>query len=135
MSLVFKSNSIFVITLLMLIMYISPTLYAQNVSEDIKITCDEVGSNTLCADYNEGKSSSASDGPIQQIIKTTINLFAFFGGMIAVFYVIYGGFKYVTSSGNAEKASTGRQTIFYALIGLVLIVVAQQLVLFVISKL
>lgn len=110
-------------------------VYAQNVSQDIQNTCNEVGGNTLCADYNEGKNSSADKGPIQQIIKTIINLFAFFGGAIAVIYVVYGGFKYVTSAGNAEKASSGRQTVFYALIGLVVIIVAQQLVLFILSKL
>lgn len=109
-------------------------VYAQ-VSNDIETACAQDASSPMCAGYTEGKNSATNDNPVQKTIGTAINLFAFFGGAIAVFYVIFGGFKYVTSAGNAEKASSGRQTIFYALIGLVLIVVAQQLVLFVISKL
>ncbi len=126
---------IFVVLLFMVgLIIVTNTVYAQ-VSKDIEAACAKDASSPLCAGYSEGKSSTTNNSPVQKVMGTVINLFAFFGGAIAVIYVVYGGFKYVTSAGNAEKASSGRQTIFYALIGLVLIIAAQQLVLFIISKL
>ena len=43
-------------------------------------------------------------------------------GYIAVGFIIYGGFKYITSMGSPEKSANARQTIFNAVIGLVIAV-------------
>lgn len=123
------------VSLIVCLMVTLNVVSAQNVSQDIENACAKDASSPMCAGYTEGKNSATSNNPVQKIVGTVVNLFAFFGGAIAVIYVVYGGFKYVTSAGNAEKASSGRQTIFYALIGLVVIIASQQLVLFVISKL
>lgn len=59
-----------------------------------------------------------------EILGTIINIMLGIGFAIAVVMVIYGGYQYITSAGNEEKATSGRQTIFYALIGLVIIVLS-----------
>jgi hypothetical protein len=43
---------------------------------------------------------------------------------IAVIMVIYGGFQYITSAGNEEKATSARKTLLYAGIGLVIILLS-----------
>jgi hypothetical protein len=51
--------------------------------------------------------------------------------LVAVGFVMYGGFRYITSQGEPENAKSARQTIINALIGLVIAVVAASAVAFV----
>ncbi|MDQ3123967.1 MAG: hypothetical protein M3Q14_04785 [bacterium] len=51
-------------------------------------------------------------------------------GLVAVVYVIYGGFRYITSEGEPENAKSARQTIINGLIGLIISLVATGLVAF-----
>jgi hypothetical protein len=53
---------------------------------------------------------------------------------ISVGFTIYGGFLYMTSRGNADQVTKGKRTITYALVGLVLAMVASMLVTFIVSK-
>ena len=56
-------------------------------------------------------------------------------GLVAVGYVVYGGFKFVTSQGDPEGIKSARQTITNALIGLVIALLATTLVAFVGTRL
>jgi Tfp pilus assembly protein PilN len=47
--------------------------------------------------------------------------------------IIYGGFRYVTSAGDSSKITAARQTIMYALVGLVVVALSQLLVKFVLN--
>ena len=49
-------------------------------------------------------------------------------GYIAVGFIIYGGFVFMTSSGSPEKAAAGRRVIMNAVIGLVIAMAAVALV-------
>jgi hypothetical protein len=46
------------------------------------------------------------------------------GGMVAVGYVIFGGFKYITSQGSPDATKAARNTIINAFIGLVIVMIA-----------
>jgi hypothetical protein len=48
--------------------------------------------------------------------------------------IIYAGFRYVTSAGNAEATKNARSTIMYAVIGLIIIALAQVIVHFVLRN-
>lgn len=52
------------------------------------------------------------------------------GVFVAIAYVIYGGFMYITSQGEPDKAKGAQQTITNALIGLALSIVATGVVAF-----
>lgn len=56
----------------------------------------------------------------KQIINYALGI-AFF---VAVIYLIYGGFLYITSAGNEESAEKGKNAIVYSLIGIVVIVLS-----------
>jgi len=45
-------------------------------------------------------------------------------GALALLFIVYGGFLYVTSSGNKERIETAKKTLTYAILGLVLVVLA-----------
>ena len=52
----------------------------------------------------------------------------------AVIMIIWGGFRYVTSGGDSNKVSSAKNTIIYAVIGLIIVALAQFIVKFVLDK-
>lgn len=71
----------------------------------------------------------------QGLLTKITNIVGFTAGLVAVIMVIVGGFRFVLSRGDSAKVVTARQTILYALVGLVVIIVARQIVLFILSTL
>lgn len=58
-----------------------------------------------------------------------VNIFLYFVGAVAVIVVIWGGFQYITSSGDSQKATTAKEnTIMYAVIGIVVVVMSYAIV-------
>jgi hypothetical protein len=53
------------------------------------------------------------------------------GGMVAVVMIIVAGVRYMTSTGNTEKAVSARKTAVNALIGLAITLIATALVAFI----
>lgn len=77
-----------------------------------------------------GDSSDKLNGLITQII----NIFSIVVGVVAVIMIIVGGFKYITSGGDSSNVSAAKNTIIYAIIGLVVVALAQFIVKFVLEK-
>ena len=61
----------------------------------------------------------------------------FFGiaGVISVLMIVIGGMMFVTSGGSPENAAKARDTIIYAVVGLLVSVSAEVIVAFVLGKL
>lgn len=55
--------------------------------------------------------------------------------LVAVGYIIYGGFQYITSQGSPDLTKKAQQTIINALIGLVLAIIAASVVAFIGNRL
>jgi len=89
---------------------------------------DPSAANTTCT------SDSSSNTSINNVIHTVINLFSLIVGAVSIIMIIYGGFKYVTSGGNDSSVGSAKNTIVYALIGLVIVALAQVIVRFVLAK-
>ncbi len=69
------------------------------------------------------------------LITKAANIFAVITGVAAVIAIIIGGFEYVRSSGDSSKVNKAKNTILFAVIGLVVVVVARSVVALVIGKL
>ena len=67
-------------------------------------------------------------GDFEQSIKNTTDWILGFVAMIAVLMLIWGGINYLTSAGDEDKAKTGKKTISYAIIGLVIAGIAYAIV-------
>lgn len=67
-------------------------------------------------------------------IRKVINVISVLVGAVAVVMIIVAGFRYVTSSGNAETLKNARNTIVYALVGLVVVAFAQVIVHFTLNS-
>jgi len=65
---------------------------------------------------------------LSAVIGGIMNFFLEFVGLVAVLILIYGGFKMITSAGDQEQFSSGRQMIIYAVIGIVVIVISWTVV-------
>lgn len=98
-------------------------------------------SEGLCAgaDLNtEGNCSSGSqqeaEDKVNDIITTVINIFSLVVGVVSVIMIIIGGFKYITSGGDSGNVTGAKNTILYAIVGLVIVALAQIIVQFVLGK-
>jgi hypothetical protein len=87
-----------------------------------------VSSNGGHATCTEGQSSVSS------LIRTVINILSIIVGVVAVIMIIIGGFRYITSGGKQESVTGAKNTILYAVIGLVIVALAQIIVRFVLTK-
>ncbi|MEA1937196.1 MAG: pilin [Patescibacteria group bacterium] len=76
---------------------------------------------------------AGTPGNFAQSIVNLTNWILGFVTMIAVLMIIWGGIGYLTSAGDEDKARTGKKTLTYALIGLVVAGIAYALVNVVVS--
>lgn len=56
------------------------------------------------------------------------------GGIVAFCFIIYGGFLFVTSQGEPEGIKKARTTVFNAIIGVVISILASTIVIFIAGK-
>ena len=69
------------------------------------------------------------------VFKRITNTILYIVGIIAVIMLIIGGIRYVTSGGDAKKVTDAKNTVLYAIIGLIISLLAFAIVNFVISAL
>lgn len=77
--------------------------------------------------------STGSTGGVNTLIRRIINIISVIIGVVAVIMIIFAGFRYITSGGKQESVSAAKNTILYAVIGLVIVALAQVIVRFVLS--
>jgi len=90
----------------------------------------------LCNDPNLDQAQKDAAGCGQQkdagaVASAVIEVALGFIGVVAVGVVIYGGFLFLMSSGDAGKVKRGQDAIKYGLIGLVVSILAYAIVKFV----
>lgn len=83
----------------------------------------------------EGIDSAQGDGVPEElfggegsIFTTVVNVLLFIIGAICVIMLIWGGIRYTTSAGNAASVTAAKNTIMYAIIGLVIAFLAFAIV-------
>lgn len=71
----------------------------------------------------------AKDG--SDLILSTIHWFIAIAGIVSAIFVVYGGISYTTSAGDPGKLQKAKSMIIYALIGLVIVALAETITAFV----
>ncbi|HSX29897.1 MAG TPA: pilin [Candidatus Saccharimonadales bacterium] len=104
-------------------------------------TTDPINSNLECGSTLSVEAGgdcsgdvSTGSGRIQNIVTTIVNIFSIVVGIVAVIMIIVGGFKYITSGGDSGNITSAKNTIVYAVIGLVIVALAQFIVQFVLTR-
>ncbi len=70
---------------------------------------------------------------LQRVLERAVNIFSIIVGVIAVIMIIIGGLKYITSGGDSGNVSAAKNTILYAIVGLIIVALAQFIVRFVLG--
>jgi len=83
-------------------------------------SCDSTNLNAQsginCA---QGEDTPASLFGAGSIFTTVVNIMLFIIGALSVIMLIYGGIRYTTSAGDSGAVTSAKNTIMYAIIGLV----------------
>lgn len=100
---------------------------------------------TLCAGkamaltVQEGAEAARADGMpaelvgINGIFTRITNTVLYIVGVISVIMLVWGGLRYILSGGDSKKITDAKNTILYAIIGLVIAVLAYAIVNFVLN--
>lgn len=96
--------------------------------------------NQACEGLEFGENTTGdcnSDGAGEKIdstVTSVINIASLVVGAISVIMVIIGGLKYVSSQGDSSGTASAKNTVIYAMVGLIIVALSQIMVRFVINR-
>ncbi len=132
---------------LIIFSFLMPTAFfgSAHAVDVLNPVCQNADPNNLPTVCQDNKSNACpdptvvcNDNPVfgpNGVLTKVINLLSLVTGIIAVFVIVIGGIKFITSSGDPAGVTSARNTILYAIIALVITMIAQVLVRFILSKL
>ena len=88
--------------------------------------CDNYGSNGCGLPM-----AGAGKSQLQDVLQIVFAVLA----ALAVLFIVIGGLRMVTSQGNPQETGKARATIIYAVVGLVVALLAEAFVAFILGKL
>ena len=94
----------------------------------------------MALSVQEGAEAAKADGMPEELIGETgvftriTNTVLYIVGIISVIMLIYGGLRYILSGGDSKKVTDAKNTILYAIIGLIISILAYAIVNFVINS-
>ena len=85
---------------------------------------------------NSAKGTGTPDNVTEDdgLIKKVVNLLLWAIGIVSVIMIIIGGIRYATSNGDSNQVTAAKNTIMYAVIGLVIAIFAYAIVNFVLTQ-
>lgn len=106
------------------------------------------GGNTIGDNVSAGANGAATNNPtsdctqgtgvdnnsVSKVANQVVNVFSLVVGAIAVIMIIVGGFRYITSGGSSDKIGSAKNTLIYAIVGLIIVALAQIIVHFVLNR-
>ncbi len=96
--------------------------------DPLKAGCDANQKSEICA---QTKGSGAS---VSTTIKNIISLLLFVLGVICVIVIIVAGIQYAVAAGDSNQITRAKNSILYAIVGLVIALLAYTIVNFVIDQ-
>ena len=101
-----------------------------DIQSNLCIGVDAAANTTNC---NNATGNDASTG-LTTIAQTITKYFSIIVGAISIIMIIYGGFRYITSGGDSGKVGSAKNTLIYAIVGLIIVALAQLIVRLVITQ-
>ena len=104
--------------------------------DDAKNACSGASDKGLMGYKNCGRGTNSPDNLFGDggWITTIINIALFIVGIASVIMIIYSGIRYTTSRGEGKAVESAKNTMLYAIMGLIIAIVAYALINFVISS-
>jgi len=92
------------------------------------IAAAQIGEPTIGTTFGMG--TADLEDTVIQIVQWVLG----FLGLVAVIMILIGGFQWMTAGGNEEKVASAKKIISAAVIGLIIVLLAWAIVIFVISQ-
>lgn len=96
--------------------------------------CKGVGAAANDGQTGCGGGGVDAEGTISNVATKVVNVFSVLVGAVAVIMIIYGGFRYITSGGDSGSVGNAKNTLIYAIVGLIVVALAQLIVRIVINQ-
>ena len=90
--------------------------------------------NCISSGVDSAGGSAAKTADPGAIVKSIVNVLLFIIGAVAVVMIIIGGIRYTVSQGDQSQVSSAKNTILYAVIGLLVAIFAYAIVNFVVTS-
>lgn len=91
-------------------------------------------SPALAAIDNATNPDNKLPSSLKDTITTVSNTILTLVGVVAVLFLIIGGFQYIASAGNPDSVGKAKNTILYAVIGIVVTILSYAAVQFIITN-
>ena len=107
---------------------VSSTALAATPKEQVCLGSGGTWSGTTCTNTASG------GGTLEGLFKNIVNTLLYVIGAVSVIMIVIGGFRYVVSGGDSSSVTGAKNTILYAVVGLVIAVAAYAIVNFVVTN-
>lgn len=131
-----KKLKLLILSFSSLFIFAAPLAISATVSAQVDIpgnVCTGTQGN-LTGSPNGTPCTGTGVSTFDKYVKFALNLLSIIVGIAAVFMIIFAGLRYVTSGGKEEGVKNAKNTILYAIIGLVVVALAQIIVHFVLTE-
>lgn len=122
-----------IVTLLFTALLVAPLLVggladSASALDSQKAACQGVGLTGGSCD------GTAASDKVNGVVKGIVNILSVIVGIAAVIMIIIAGLKYTTAGGDSSKVSSAKSTLIYAIVGIVIVALAQFIVNFVLTN-
>ena len=101
----------------------------------VPVQAESCGSAKQCiTDGMTASGTSTTPNSFSSVLTTVTNILLFLMGAISVIMIIVGGIRYATSQGDQTQMQSAKNTILYAVIGVVVSIAAYAIVSFVVTQ-
>lgn len=117
-----------------LILTLSAGAHASAQTNPFRDVCREGQARNSEVCTNEGRTSDPLTGTTG-IFYNVSRIISLIAGVAAVIIIIVGGLYMMLANGDSAKIANGRNAVIYAIVGLIVIVVAQSIITLVVNRL
>ena len=107
------------------VVYAASTVSSQQACNGL----DQINSVQSC-----GTSKTSGTSTVNKMVSIIISTLSWFVGIVSVIVIIIAGFQFITSGGDSNRVNKAKNALFYAMIGLLIVALAQFLVHFVLNN-
>jgi hypothetical protein len=88
----------------------------------------------VCEGITGGGCTTAGGNDISRVLRAVLQILSWVAGIAAVIMIIVAGLKYITSGGDSSSVASAKQSLIYALVGVIFVALAQAIVRFVLGE-
>jgi hypothetical protein len=127
-------STLVILAILVPLALITQTSYATDINQgngQIDSICSGVSNSAYCSDTNNPTNRIYGKNGV---IVTASYVISIIAGVTAVIMIVIGGIRFMVSGGEPNQVASARNSIIFAIVGLLVIVASESIFLFVINK-